>query len=356
MIRRFHARNFGCLKEVSTPDLTPLHAFIGPNDSGKSTLLRAIESLVDVLAQEQTRQAVEPAIARMRERCGTNGVRLVAETSHGFVAVEEIPDNFAEFAGTGRFGVDSPSDIWRMRDTRPSTFPRDPSPIADLLREVASVRRFQLSPTALKASSPLIPDGEELRLGDDSGFGLPGVYDVIMNRGDDAFDQIVERVRQLFPNVKNVGLKNTSKTEKALQVELMSGERVPANLVSEGLLFFLAYLALAYIDPVRIVLIEEPENGLHPARIADVMAALRKTSEKSQVLIATHSPLVVNELQPNEVTVVTRDPEKGTQLRLLGDTPDFKARSKVYALGELWLSYADGIAEAPLLTGGQDHE
>jgi hypothetical protein len=81
------------------------------------------------------------------------------------------------------------------------------------------------------------------------------------------------------------------------------------------------------------------------------MRILRQISQSTQVLIATHSPLVVNELLPREVSVVTRKPDAGTKVTCLADTPDFEARSKVYALGELWIAYANGEDEAPLLEG-----
>ncbi len=86
-----------------------------------------------------------------------------------------------------------------------------------------------------------------------------------------------------------------------------------------------------------------------PARIADVMRVLRRISERVQVILATHSPFVINELQGDEVTVVTRPDGQGTRVRRLCDTPNFEERSKVYALGELWVSYADGKNEEPLL-------
>ena len=111
--------------------------------------------------------------------------------------------------------------------------------------------------------------------------------------------------------------------------------------------------ALQYLDPVAMLLVEEPENGLHPARIADVMKILREISRTTQVVLATHSPLVINEMRGDEVTLVTRDPDQGTQVRRLSDTPNFAERSKVYALGELWLSYANGVDEAPLLADGK---
>ena len=161
-----------------------------------------------------------------------------------------------------------------------------------------------------------------------------------------------EKLSQLFPSVRSISLINPTHQQKAMGVKLVDGTYVPAELMSEGLLYYLAFSALPHLDPTAILLIEEPENGLHPARIAEVMRVLREISKTTQILIATHSPLVINELQGDEVTVVTRTREHGTKATLLKDTPNFEERSKVYALGELWLSYANGQDEAPLLEGG----
>src|SRR5207253_2222170 len=79
---------------------------------------------------------------------------------------------------------------------------------------------------------------------------------------------------------------------KAMGVKLADNTYVPAELMSEGLLYYLAFAILPYLEPTPILLIEEPENGLHPARIVEVMRILRAISEKTQILIATHSPLV----------------------------------------------------------------
>jgi predicted ATPase len=134
---------------------------------------------------------------------------------------------------------------------------------------------------------------------------------------------------------------------------LTDGSRIPAGQLSEGFLYFAALAILPYIDAGALLFLEEPENGLHPSRIAEVMGLLRALTEKGiQIILATHSPLVVNELKPEEVTVVTRDSALGTKLTPIAKTPSFEARSKVYALGELWLSYANGKDEADLLTPG----
>src|SRR5690242_16977694 len=94
-ITKLHVENFGCVKKVDVA-LTPLHAFIGPNDSGKSTLLKAIEWGFFAGASDQDprrRSYAEPAQAVRGTRVSfarsdsvdlefVNGAQLVAHI-HG---------------------------------------------------------------------------------------------------------------------------------------------------------------------------------------------------------------------------------------------------------------------------------
>jgi predicted ATPase len=207
----------------------------------------------------------------------------------------------------------------------------------------------RLEPDVLRRQSTLIGPEQEISF-DMQGTGLAGVLDVIRDRGDGAFEAIRDELCELFPSVKYLQLRTVSQTAKALQLELKDGTRVPANLISEGILYFLAFAAIERIDRPAVLLVEEPENGLHPSRIADVMKVLRRISEKTQVVIATHSPLVINEMKGHEVIVLTRDADRGTQARLLKDTYNYEERSRVYQNGELWLSYANGKDESALLS------
>lgn len=116
------------------------------------------------------------------------------------------------------------------------------------------------------------------------------------------------------------------------------------------MLYFLAFAALPHLTPTPLVTIEEPENGLHPVRIAEVVQVLREISKTMQVVIATHSALLINELEGDEVSIVTRD-DAGTRTMLLSDTPRYADRTSVYKNGEIWLSYGDGDSEEALRTG-----
>jgi hypothetical protein len=229
---------------------------------------------------------------------------------------------------------------------------QDPSVEGDFdAAQLPSPRSLRLDPDSMRIASQLIPDSADIWFGNDRGLGLASVYDALINRYADHFFEIQKEVQTHFPHVRNISLVNVSNTAKEIAVTLHDETRIPAADLSEGLLYFLAFAALKYLPGKRFYLVEEPENGLHPSRIATVMALLRDLSKTSQVIVATHSPLVINELQGNEVTVVTRDPKTGTRAELLQDMPRFRDAMKVYLPGEYWINYCDGAQESPLREG-----
>jgi predicted ATPase len=291
-IERIKIENFGCIQQVEF-SLCPLHALIGPNDSGKSTLLRAI-------------RASEPTFY-----------------SSWFATEEELPSHYE-------------SNEARL--------------LAQVEEALGRKVLLRLDPDALRVATKLLPTSDEgLWFLDEKGHGLAGLYDALLGRDRRAFIELEDRFIQLFPTVKALRLDNADQTSKALGLTLRDGKTVRSSGMSEGMLYWLAFAIIEHLSPVGVLLIEEPENGLHPSRIREVMQVLRKVSEQTQIVLATHSPLVINELRPEEVTLVTRTPERGTICTPMTQTKNFKQRSEVYALGELWLSYADGNFEKELV-------
>jgi predicted ATPase len=341
-IERLRIQNYGCIKDV-TLALTPLHALIGPNDSGKSTVLMALRTLT-TLAAGPIRSAddsgkliaalsVNPQFVIEGRSLG-EGWRIGALEGQGLY--EEL---LPEMAAPYRQGLTQRDGSMLL--SRPQSAMRLALGGSILLR---------LEPDALRMPTQLIQEGQPLRFANALGLGLPAIYDAIVTRDLDAYAAINARLRTLFPTVKSLSLKNPSATTKALGVQLTDLTRVDADFMSEGMLYYLAYAALPHLAPTALILVEEPENGLHPARIHEVMQVLREISKTTQIVLATHSPLVINELAPDEVTVLTRTQGEGTRARRIKDTPNFEERAKVYALGELWVSYADGNVETPLFT------
>jgi predicted ATPase len=80
------------------------------------------------------------------------------------------------------------------------------------------------------------------------------------------------------------------------------------------MLYFLGLLALLYQEPaLRILLIEEPETGIHPRRIHEVLAFIRKIAEEKgvQVIMTTHSPLVLDEFAQDTDAIFVFDTHEG---------------------------------------------
>jgi hypothetical protein len=348
-IHELRVENYGCIRDA-TFRFTPLHALIGPNDSGKTTVLRALRTIartVDPAIDSSAMNALSHAL-----RANKAGSRFVLSGPGRTCILQFEPTETyraASYSGGSDAGNLTQRELAASYYSFGSQLWTPPAEIMNILRGTQLLR---LDPDFLRTPHALIADGNPLRFDDERGTGLPALYDALLVRDLPAYMALNEQLTKLFPSVKSIQLMNPSQGTKAMGVKLVDGTVVPADQMSEGLLYYLAFAVLPHLAPTALLLVEEPENGLHPARIAEVMRVLRAISEKTQVIIATHSPLVVNELRPEEVTVVTRSPETGTKATPIQTTPGFEERAKVYALGELWLSYANGDDEAPLLQGG----
>lgn len=339
-IQRLEIEHYGCIQKT-TFELTPLHALIGPNDSGKSTVLRALRTVTHLATSrfDSFRSPFEPSLGE------SSRIAVEFEDELGY-AIQAKPNTaLTEMVTQGQIA----HTTW-TRNLDQLGQVRFGENVA-LRNRLPSPVMVRFDPDNMRHPAPLIPDDQGIAFADERGQGLASVFDAIINRDVAAFIRIQDETKLLFPTVDKIGLSNTDNAHKVLAITLVDGTRVNAQSMSEGLLYYLAFSALRYIQGSRLFLVEEPENGLHPSRIADVVAVLREISKRSQVVIATHSPLVINELKGDEVTVLTRD-ANGTHAKLIKDTPNFDERSAVYALGELWVSYANGSDESPLLEGG----
>jgi len=91
----------------------------------------------------------------------------------------------------------------------------------------------------------------------------------------------------------------------------------------------------------RLLLIEEPETGIHARRAAVVVNLLRKLSEgvdglpPTQVIVTTHSPYVLDFLKPEEVLLLRKDADGAAVASRMADVPLLDERLQEQFLGEL---------------------
>ena len=115
----------------------------------------------------------------------------------------------------------------------------------------------------------------------------------------------------------------------------------------------LAYLTVLHDpEPPQFVGIEEPENFLHPRLLPELTEECRAATERSQLVVTTHSPFFVNSLRPKEIRVLYRDNRGYTQAVRASDLkgiPEFVDAGA--QMGHLWLEGRLGVGD-PLVNSG----
>ena len=116
------------------------------------------------------------------------------------------------------------------------------------------------------------------------------------------------------------------------------GNPMLARFASDGTLKMLAYLVLLYGPELPpFIGIEEPENFLHPRLLYELAEECRTASERTQMLVTTHSPFFLNALRPEEVCVLWRDERGHTQAQPVAEIIGVREFMRHGALlGDLW--------------------
>ena len=113
---------------------------------------------------------------------------------------------------------------------------------------------------------------------------------------------------------------------------------IPATRLSDGTMRFIALLTiLCHPRPPELICIEEPELAMHPDVMPLLADLLRSASERTQVIVTTHSPDLVDQftVEPDAVVVCERGFDGGTQLKRLS-SEELKDWLAEYRLGEMW--------------------
>jgi predicted ATPase len=90
--------------------------------------------------------------------------------------------------------------------------------------------------------------------------------------------------------------------------------------------------------------VEEPENGIHPSRLAEVLAILKRLvgeQERTQVVLTTHSPYVVDQFGPEQVTLCQQNEHGEVVVKRLSESAMVREQLDVFTLGEIWTAEGD---------------
>lgn len=120
----------------------------------------------------------------------------------------------------------------------------------------------------------------------------------------------------------------------------------PYHLSDGTIRFICLSTALLQPNPPATIIIDEPELGLHPSAIGILAELIETASRRTQVIVATQSPLLMDYFSPEDIIVVNRKNGSSVFERLKAE--DYKEWFEDFSLGELWVKN--------VIAGGPNHE
>ena len=211
-----------------------------------------------------------------------------------------------------------------------------------LSRLLSGCRSFQFHDTSPQANirkSRYTDDAAYLR--DDGGNLAPYLYAMQRFRPD-CYRRIVDTIRLVFPAFGDFSLVPNENNPRYILLNWREKGRSDylfgPHQLSDGTLRFMA-LATLLLQPrdklPGVIVLDEPELGLHPYAISIFAAMVRSAATEVQVVLATQSTRLVDEFDQNQIVVLENEPESGTKCHRLksGDLEEWLAD---HSLGELW--------------------
>lgn len=157
---------------------------------------------------------------------------------------------------------------------------------------------------------------------------------------ESSYRLIRRTVQRVAPFFKNFQLKRDKRNPSIIQLRWLhkgSDAYFDASSFSDGTLRFVA-LATLLLQPKEylpsVVLVDEPELGLHPYAITLLAALIRQASHETQIIVSTQSSLLLDHFEPEDVLVADRV-DGGTKLSRLS-SEDLLVWLENYSLGQLW--------------------
>lgn len=336
MIESVEFRNFKVLRNARLP-LGWITLLVGPNGSGKTTAIQALEAV------SQPRPLPLERFASAGSRADKVEVIIRWRTELGELAglealVEEGPITRISWYADRHDRVFETTAGEKLSETDPLV-----QPAADKLRRI---RAYSLDAKAIVAPAADRP-GVELR---SDGGNLAAVLHQIQDQSPEDFQALNEEVARWLPEFDRITFDWHEDGTKSLQLRTRQDKhRIGAQDLSQGTLIALAVLTLAYLpNPPSMVCVEEPDRGIHPRLLRRIRDALYRLSyprkfgdsrEPTQVLATTHSPYFLDLFRehPKEVVIAQRA-GTGASFESLAERRDIEEILEGTHLGEAWYS------------------
>lgn len=331
MIESVTIKNFKCLRDV-TIKLEPFTIFVGANGSGKTSILQALDLLCRTFRTQP--QQLDGEYQQHRTYGATEEVELYSKSSTGHfryrtnISPQPQPprSQSMQWWGEGNsFAEDGDPLPWQQWQPKQIMLP---NPVW-----------LRLDPNALRnANGACEPNPRVMK---PTGHGLHFATAAMNLEDPDLWLKLQEDLRRIVPSIKR--LRHTAQNE--LLFDTVNGKGLKAYQVSEGTLLTLGLLTAIYGEnKPGLLLLDDLDQALHPRaqrELIELLRGVQAANPEIQIVASTHSPYMLDNMQPKEVQVTYLREDGTTACDTLSHHPKFEKWKDEFDAGEMWSVFGE---------------
>ncbi|HRH34506.1 MAG TPA: AAA family ATPase [Catalimonadaceae bacterium] len=322
MIKRIQIENFKSFGKVDLEPHSKVNLLIGPNSSGKSNFLEAVSFFYELHNEEK----IKDGFIKFREKVNkrqTKGFResLVLTIDGPWVVepnqpisyrhkLETLSIQIENFLGDFALGFSDDKSIVAKFDSTGGISFKGSTLNSEYLEGYSSYCHF-IRPELKAMRNSMKPERFSNFSMDLS--NLVRFINHIRDNDEDRWNSYCKTFFRITNEFQKV-TKRDKGSEYELQFHTENDLRFGPNEVSDGIILFAGLLAILHQpNPPKVILLEEPENGIHPRRLSEIISLIWKLAEEKEVqfFITTHSPIILDQFSEYPECVWVFDKKEG---------------------------------------------
>ncbi len=344
---------FKSIRELKDFKLNKLNLFVGANGAGKSNLIsffRMLQSLIEENLADYVSNSggISDLLYNGRKvttqmkfetRFGPRGYRFTIKPGpgEGFALADEARYYSGGYTGWWELGSSGGHSSLLVKEAKGSSHDSPYSkPVYNAINSWKIYHFHDTSSTAPMRHAEIVEDVKTFRY-DASNIG-PFLLR-LRNEEKSYYDEIINACRLVAPFFDDFLLdlqKLGPKTKVALSWKTKGSDypMQPYHLSDGSIRFICLATALLQPNPPSTIIIDEPELGLHPEAIRILGELIADAVKRTQIIVATQSPLLLDQFSIEDIVVVNRKEGQSVFERL--KESDFSEWLEDYSVGELW--------------------
>ena len=364
-IESIKIQGFRSLADVELKDIPDTAVLIGPNGAGKSNLLLFLEMLQQMLRYRRLTEFVARrggandqlfmgsamtstlrAEIQLKTAQGSYGYECTltfAHPEHLFVNNEKFTYHRVEYTYSmareiSNWGLESgllPITPKEEKDSEAQVYIHDS--VIDVRNLLGGFAFHHFHNTDFNSNIKKSWDVTDNYRVNSDGSNLAAVLYRLEQEDPKRYDYICRQIRRILPNFDRFDIEESNGKVLLRWRALRSNKTMGAHLTSDGSLRYFCLVTLLNLPTEMlpsIILLDEPELGLHPSAISLIGGMIRSLSVQRQVIVATQSPLLVDSFGLDQIFVM--DLKDGQTKVSRPNEEELRHWLEEYSTGELW--------------------